>query len=48
MSKQNSEAIAAVYDALPKQDLPFLLKVIDPQVTITQTQQLPWWQRSKL
>lgn len=42
MSKNNVEIVAALYEAFTRRDIPAILQAIDPEITITQTEQLPW------
>lgn len=42
MTTNGIDTVLGIYDALARQDLATLLAVTDPDVTITQTDALPW------
>ena len=41
MSK-NVEVVAALYEAFVRRDMPAIQALIDPEATVSQTEQLPW------
>ena len=42
MSKKSVEIIAELYEALARRDLPAIMDLIDPEIIVSQTGQLPW------
>jgi uncharacterized protein len=42
MNGKNLETVSKIYEALNKKDLPFMLSAVDPQITVSQTDELPW------
>jgi ketosteroid isomerase-like protein len=42
MTRKSVEIIADLYAALARRDLPAMLELIDPEVSLSQTRLLPW------
>ncbi|MDQ3819098.1 MAG: nuclear transport factor 2 family protein [Acidobacteriota bacterium] len=42
MSKKSVEIIAELYEALSRRDLQTIMALIDPEIVVSQTRQLPW------
>ena len=42
VSKKSIEVIAELYEALARRDLPAIMNLIDPEITVSQTELLPW------
>jgi ketosteroid isomerase-like protein len=42
MNRKSVEIIAELYAALARRDLPAILELIDPEVSVSQTALLPW------
>ena len=42
MSASRVEVISALYEAFARRDLPKILELVHPEITVTQTPELPW------
>lgn len=42
MNRKSVEIIAEIYTALARRDLPAILELIDPEISVSQTELLPW------